>query len=282
MQVSDFEDEPRIEVPSGEGAFVVSLEGFAGPLDLLLALAREQKVDLAHISILALADQYLAFVAKAGRRDLVLAADYLVMAAWLAYLKSKLLLPKEVTGEEPSGEEMAAALAFQLRRLEAMRESGARLMARPRLGLGFYARGAPEPFAPAERTVIDLSLYELLKAYGDSRRRGGGDVLHIEPFEIFTVEDALERLRGIVGHVPDWEVLWRHLPRNVRAGLVWRSAVSSTFTASLELARQGLIRIRQDSAFGPIFMRDASCASRAQDRVEPAPQPATSPETPKP
>jgi segregation and condensation protein A len=257
MQVSDFEDEPRVEVPSGEGAFVVSLEGFEGPIDLLLMLAREQKVDLAQISILALADQYLAFVAEARRRDLELAADYLVMAAWLAYLKSKLLLPKEETGEEPSGEEMAAALAFQLRRLEAMREAGAKLMGRPRLGYGFYGRGAPEPIAPTERTIIDLSLYELLKAYGDSRRRGGHGVLHIEAFEIFTVEDALERLRGVVGHVPDWEVLWRYLPRNVRGGLVWRSAVSSTFTASLELARQGRIRIRQDSIFGPIYMKTA-------------------------
>ncbi|MEK7246339.1 MAG: segregation/condensation protein A, partial [Pseudomonadota bacterium] len=128
------------------------------------------------------------------------------------------------------------------------------------------------PFAPSERTVIELSLYELLKAYGDSRRRVGGKVLHIEPFEIFTVEDALERLRDIVGHVPDWEILWRYLPDNVRAGLMWRSAVSSTFTASLELVRQGLIRIRQDAAFGPIFMRTA----------EPAPQPAAAPETPKP
>ncbi len=261
MQVSDFEDEPRVEVPSGEGAFVVSLEGFEGPIDLLLMLAREQKVDLAHISILALADQYLAFVAEARRRDLELAADYLVMAAWLAYLKSKLLLPKEESGEEPSGEEMAAALAFQLRRLEAMRDAGAKLMARPRLGHGFYARGAPEPIAPSMRTVIDLSLYELLKAYGDSRRRGGHGVLHIEAFEIFTVEDALERLRGIVGHVPDWEVLWRYLPRNARAGLVWRSAVSSTFSASLELARQGAIRIRQDGAFGPIYMKTAEPAS---------------------
>jgi segregation and condensation protein A len=255
MQVSDFEDAPRVEAPSGERAFVVSLEGFEGPLDLLLMLAREQKVDLAQISILALADQYLAFVAEARRRDLELAADYLVMAAWLAYLKSKLLLPKEKDGEEPSGEEMAAALAFQLRRLESMRDAGARLMARPRLGHGFYARGAPEPIAPTERTVIDLSLYELLKAYGDARRRGGDRVLHIEPFEIYTVEDALERLRGIVGHVPDWEVLWRHLPRNVRGALVWRSAISSTFTASLELARQGAIRIRQDAAYGPIYFK---------------------------
>ena len=269
MQVSDFEDEPRIETPSGEGAFVVSLEGFAGPLDLLLALAREQKVDLAQISILALADQYLAFVAEVGKRDLELAADYLVMAAWLAYLKSKLLLPKEESGEEPSGEEMAAALAFQLRRLEAMRDAGNRLMARPRLGHGFYARGAPEPFAPDERTVINISLYELLKAYGDSRRRREGGVLHIEPFEIFTVEDALERLRGVVGHVPDWEVLWRYLPRDVRTGLVWRSAVSSTLTASLELVRQGRIRIRQDSPFGPIFMRTAEPPTEPQTAAAP-------------
>jgi segregation and condensation protein A len=280
MQVSDFEDEPRVEAPSGEGAFVVSLEGFEGPIDLLLMLAREQKVDLAQISILALADQYLAFVAEARRRDLELAADYLVMAAWLAYLKSKLLLPKEESGEEPSGEEMAAALAFQLRRLEAMREAGARMMARPRLGHGFYARGAPEPIAPSLRTVIDLSLYEMLKAYGDARRTGGKGVLHIEAFEIFTVEDALERLRGVVGHVPDWEVLWQYLPRNVRGALVWRSAVSSTFTASLELARQGLIRIRQDSAYGPIFMRTADPAARADAPPPDAPADAST-ETPR-
>ena len=268
MNITDFEDQPRIETPSGEGAFVVSLEGFEGPIDLLLALAREQKVDLAQISILALANQYLAFVVEARRRDLELAADYLVMAAWLAYLKSKLLLPKDETSDEPSGEELAAALAFRLRRLEAMREAGVHLMARPRLGFDFFARGAPEPIAPTERTVIDLSLYDLLKAYGESRRRGGG-VLHIEPFQIYTVEDALERLRGVVGHVPDWEVLWRYLPKGLAAGLLWRSAVTSTFAASLELAKQGRIRIRQDTAFGPIYMRAADAAA----------EPASNPET---
>lgn len=269
MNVTDFEDQPRIEAPSGEGAFVVSLEGFEGPIDLLLALARDQKVDLAHISILALANQYLAFVAEARRRDLELAADYLVMAAWLAYLKSKLLLPKDETADEPSGEELAAALAFRLRRLEAMREAGVRLMARPRLGYDFFARGAPEPIAPTERTVIDLTLYELLKAYGESRRRREGSVLHIEPFEIYTVEDALERLRSVVGHVPDWDVLWRYLPKGLGTGLIWRSAVTSTFAASLELAKQGRIRIRQDAAFGPIYMRAADAAA----------EPASNPET---
>ncbi|MBM3564636.1 MAG: segregation/condensation protein A [Alphaproteobacteria bacterium] len=268
MNITDFEDPSRIEAPSGEGAFVVSLEGFEGPIDLLLALAREQKVDLAHISILALADQYLSFVTEARRRDLELAADYLVMAAWLAYLKSRLLLPRdEVTGE-PSGEELAAQLALRLRRLEAMRGAGARLMARPRLGFDFFGRGAPEPIAPTEKTVIDLTLYELLKSYGDIRRRREGSVLHIEAFQIYTVEDALERLRGIVGHVPDWDVLWRYLPRGLGTGLIWRSAVTSTFAASLELVKQGRIRIRQDAVFGPIYMRAADAAAEPVSNTE--------------
>jgi segregation and condensation protein A len=265
MESSDFEDIPReLSAAPSPAEFVVDLDGFEGPIDVLLALAREQKVDLKQISILQLADQYLAFVAAARQANLELAADYLVMAAWLAYLKSRLLLPDQGGEEEPTGEQMAAALAFQLRRLEAMREVGTRLMARPRLGRQFFARGAPEPFAAIESTVIQVSLYDVLKSYADHRRRkAAAGVLHIEPFEIFTVEDALQRLRRMLGEVPDWAILWRFLPAGLAGDLIFRSAVASTFSASLELAREGRVRLRQDRPFGPIFMRAVAPAPDA-------------------
>lgn len=256
MEKDDFEDDSRpMDAAPSPAEFVVDIDGFEGPIDVLLALAREQKVDLKQISILQLADQFLAFVAAARRANLELAADYLVMAAWLAYLKSRLLLPEQGGEEEPTGEEMAAALAFHLQRLEAMQEAGARLMARPRLGHDFFARGAPEHFAAIESAVIQVSLYELLKAYADQRRRKTSDVLHIEPFEIFTVEDALQRLRTMLGEIPDWASLWRFLPDGLVGSLIVRSALASTFAASLELAREGRVRIRQDGPFGPIFLR---------------------------
>jgi segregation and condensation protein A len=261
MERDDFEDAPRpTDAAPAPAEFVVDIDGFEGPIDVLLALAREQKVDLKQISILQLADQYLAFVAAARRANLELAADYLVMAAWLAYLKSRLLLPEQGGEEEPTGEEMAAALAFHLQRLEAMREAGARLMARPKLGQDFFARGAPERFAAIESTVIQVSLYDLLRAYADQRRRKSSEVLHIEPFEIFTVEDALQRLRGMLGDIPDWASLWRFLPVGLVGNLIVRSAVASTFAASLELAREGRVRIRQDNPFGPIFLRAAAAS----------------------
>ncbi len=265
----EFFDGP--EVPSAESgvAFVVDLAGYEGPIDVLLTLAREQKVDITQISILALADQYLAFVAEARQRDLELAADYLVMAAWLAYLKSRLLLPDLSEEDEPTGAEMAAALQFQLQRLEAMQQSGQGLMARPRLGDGFFRRGAPELPERDEIDVLDCSLYDLLKAYGEiNRRRNAGEPLKIEPFRLHTVDEALKRLARLVGRLPDWESLWQYLPEALGDETLARSAIASTFTASLEMAREGQLQLRQAGPFGPIFLRSPSTAPKAVDGAD--------------
>lgn len=256
----DFQEDPDPTTKKGDALslFMVDVHGFEGPIDLLLTMAREQKVDLVQISIVALADQYLAFVAEARRSNLELAADYLVMAAWLAYLKSRLLLPDLGSEEEPTGEEMAAALQFQLQRLEAMQEVGTALMARKRLGEDFFGRGRPEKFVTITNAVTDLSLQDLLKAYGAirSKRAGGENIMRIERYDLYTVDDALARLRRFLGApVPDWQTLWSFLPENLQGGLVSRSAVASTFAASLELAKQGKVTIRQEEAFGSIYFR---------------------------
>ncbi|MEE8499372.1 MAG: ScpA family protein [Kiloniellales bacterium] len=238
-------------------ALVLDLEGYEGPIDVLLQLARDQKVDLTRISILALADQYLDFVSRARQLRLELAADYLVMAAWLAYLKSRLLLPGPSDDEEPSGAELAAALRYQLQRLEAMREAGARLMARPRLGRDVFARGEPAPLRVVAETTYDISLYELLTAYGRTQSRVQATTLRIDPEELFSVDDALRRLSRLLGAMPGWQVLTSFLPPNLRGGLLWRSALASTLAAILELSRQGQVRIRQDGPFQPIYLRHA-------------------------
>jgi segregation and condensation protein A len=256
-------------LPIGE-SFVVDLDGFEGPIDVLLSLAREHKLDLTRISILALADQYLEFVTKVRRTNLELAADYLVMAAWLAYLKSRLLLPDLGGEDEPTGEEMAAALAFQLQRLEAMQNAGQRLMARSRLRHDFFPCGAPETFRALVNPILEVTLYDLLKAYGDQKRRGPGGPLHIEPFDIYTVEDALKRLHKLLGSTPDWESLWQFLPEGALEGLVARSAIASTFAASLELAREGKVKLRQHDAFGPIYLKSTHRdGAAAGDHLEP-------------
>jgi segregation and condensation protein A len=216
-------------------------------------------VDLLNISILQLADQYLAFIAEARRLRLEIAADYLVMAAWLAYLKSRLLLPEPEEDDEPTGPEMAEALAFQLRRLEAMQQAGTNVMKLPRLGRTVFPRGAPEGVEVTRVPVYELSLYELLKAYGDHQRRGHGEALEIAPTEVYSVDDALERMGLLLGRVPDWQTLMTFLPSGLRGGLVYRSAVASTFAASLELAKAGMVELRQSGTFGPIYLR-----SRAQ------------------
>jgi len=251
-------------------AFVVNLDGFEGPIDVLLMLAREHKLDLTQISILALADQYLAFVTEARRENLELAADYLVMAAWLAYLKSRLLLPDLGEEDEPTGEEMAAALAFQLRRLEVMQESGQQLMGRNRLGRELFGRGAPETFRALLNPILEVTLYGLLKAYGDQSRRVEGGTLHIEAFEIHTVEDALRRLTSLLGSTPDWENLWQFLPESLMEGLIARSAIASTFAASLELAREGKVKLRQSGPFGPIYLK---AAARDDGKISDATEP---------
>ena len=266
-------DEFDFETGNGDagdgGSFIVDLDGFEGPIDMLLTMARDQKVDLVHISILQLADQYLAFVAEARRADLELAADYLVMAAWLAYLKSRLLLPATGGEDEPTGAEMAAALQFQLRRLEAMKDRGARLMARPQAGQAFFHRGAPQRFGTETTTVFDVTLHDLLKAYGDARGRRRIDTLRIEPFALYTVDDALTRIRSLLGGTPDWSNLAAFLPEDFHAGrmsgIVSRSALAATFAASLEMAREGHVQLRQDGVFGDIFVR---AGTRAPDDKE--------------
>ncbi len=241
--------------PPQDGELLVDLEGYEGPIDMLLTLAREQKVDLTRISILALADQYLAFITAARRLRLEIAADYLVMAAWLAYLKSRLLLPDPPASDEPSGADLAAALTHQLQRLEAMQQAGVRLMARPLLGRDVFARGAPEGLPRILRPVYDVTLYDLLRAYGEQRQRKEGAVLHIEPPELFSMDDALQRLERLVGTVPEWRTLMSFLPPGLRGGLLERSAVAATFAATLELVRAGKLQLRQDHTFGPIYLR---------------------------
>jgi len=251
-----FEEDRPAAVPNGED-FRLDLDGYEGPIDVLLQLAREQKVDVTRISILELAEQYLSFVRAARHLRLELAADYLVMAAWLAYLKSRLLLPDDETDEEPSGAEMAAALRFQLQRLEAIQEAGQRLMARAQLGRDFFARGAPEPLKIVSHVRYDATLYDLLQAYALQSARVEATGLHIAPTELYSVDDAIHRLRRLLGHVPTWRVLSSFLPSELEGTLLWRSAIATTFAASLELCREGELKIRQDGAFGPIYLASA-------------------------
>ncbi|HEX7006365.1 MAG TPA: ScpA family protein [Alphaproteobacteria bacterium] len=252
-----WDDPEKIDIvePDPEDRLILNLEGYEGPLDLLLLLARDQKVDLTQISILQLADQYLQFIERVGREQLELAADYLVMAAWLAYMKSRLLLPKSEEDEEPSGAEMAAALAFQLQRLEAIREVGARMMARPQLGREMFARGQPETIDVIRKPVYEVSLYELLKVYSEHLRRGKAEPLTIAPTNLYSVEDALKRLSRLLGNMPDWHILSSFLPPDFVEGIGARSALASTLVASLELAKSGRAVLRQDRPFGPIFVR---------------------------
>jgi len=237
---------------------VLDLDGFEGPIDVLLALARDQKVDLTKISILALADQYLAFIAERRRLRLEVAADYLVMAAWLAYLKSRLLLPEPPEEDSgPSGAELAEALSHRLRLLEAMQRAGAALMARPQLGRDVFARGMPDGLTVIARPVYQLPLFELLKAYAEQHRRRHVSVLTILPSSLHSLDEAMHRLRQFIGHVPEWRDLMGFLPDELRGGVFGRSALASTFAASLELARSQQIELRQDRPFGPIYLRSA-------------------------
>ncbi|MGA8379862.1 MAG: ScpA family protein, partial [Stellaceae bacterium] len=235
---------------------VLDLDGYEGPIGLLLSLAREQKVDLAKISILALADQYLAFIERQRQLRLEIAADYLVMAAWLAYLKSRLLLPQQpIDDDEPDAAEFAAILGHRLKLLEAMQIAGGRLMARPRLGDEVFLRGAPEGLAAVAVPVWRLDLYELLRAYGEGRRRTTTAVLAIEPSVLHSMDEALKRLAPFLGRVPDWRELTRFLPAGVDVEQIRRSALAATFAAALELVREGRVELRQDRAFGPIYLR---------------------------
>jgi segregation and condensation protein A len=242
--------------PGEEPVLLLDLDGYEGPIDLLLTLAREQKVDLAKLSILALADQYLAFIAAQRRLRLEIAADYLVMAAWLAYLKSRLLLPEPPTEDDgPSGAELEAALRHRLSLLAAMQRAGAALMARPQLGRDLFLRGMPEGLPQIDRPVYALSLYELLTAYGEGHRRSHARVLTIDPPALHSLGDALRHLAQFVGHVPEWRELAAFLPSELRGAVFRRSALAATFAATLELTRAGRVELRQDHPFGPIYLR---------------------------
>ena len=252
----NFEDENVVD-GQFSSTFVVDIDGFEGPIDVLLTLARDQKVDISQISIVQLADQYLEFVSQTRRQNIEIAADYLVMAAWLAYLKSRLLLPDLDAEGEPSGEEMAKALSFQLKRLEAVQEAGARLMARNQLGKVFFGRGVPEKFKLSHSSIFEVSLYDLLKAYSSVSNRKGNETLNFKDWDLFNVDDALVRLNQVIGKIPDWKTLVDFLPDNLKSGIIYRSAVASTFVASLEMVREGKLKIRQDDFFGPIYLRSS-------------------------
>ncbi|MFY0690914.1 MAG: segregation/condensation protein A [Paracoccaceae bacterium] len=237
-------------------ALIIDVDGFEGPLDLLLTLSRTQKVDLRKVSILTLAEQYLAFVEKAKALRLELAADYLVMAAWLAFLKSRLLLPPDPAEEGPSGEDLAAHLAFQLERLAAMRDAAARLMARDQLGRDFFVRGVPEDVTRTRRITYTATLLDLMQAYSRIRTRDDFRPFVMDREKVFTMEQALERMRGLIGYAGDWADLNSYLPEGWETDPVMRrSATAATFAASLELAKAGAVELRQGEMFAPIQIR---------------------------
>jgi segregation and condensation protein A len=233
----------------------LDLDGWEGPLDLLLTLARAQKVDLAKISILALVEQYLTFIADAKKLKLEIAADYLVMAAWLAYLKSCLLLPKDPE-VDPSPEELALRLQLRLQRLNAMREAGARLLARDRLGRDVFLRAAPEGLRVVRKAAWQVDLYDLISTYGLVRARSEPAVHIVSRRPVMTLEEALLRVERLLGTSIDWARLESFLPETADASFR-RSALASSFVATLELARQGRIEMDQEEAFAPLYIRAA-------------------------
>ena len=245
------DDQPAAGGPS----LVVDVDGFEGPLDLLLTLARDQKVDLTRISILALAEQYLDFVERVRERRLELAADYLVMAAWLAFLKSRLLLPTTDEEDEPSGEELAAELAFRLRRLEAMRDVAARLANRDRLGRDVFARGDPEPIQIKHHNTYNATLYDLLSAYAEQRQRHAVSTVHVRAREVWSLQDAREALTRLVPRVAEWAPLDAILEPFFVSSTMRRSVRASALGASLEMVREGTIELRQAAPFEALYLR---------------------------
>ncbi|MCC6305413.1 MAG: segregation/condensation protein A [Rhodobacteraceae bacterium] len=242
--------------PAGGPALIVDVAGYEGPLDLLLALAQRQKVDLRAISVLALAEQYLAFIAEARALRIELAADYLVMAAWLAYLKSRLLLPAAAAEEEPSAAALAAHLAFQLERLEAMRVAAAELFARPRLGIDRFACGRPEALVEARALRVTVGLLDLLRAYARLRTRDAFRPLVLDREPVLTPEEALERLAARLGQVRDWRDLALLLPEGwLDTPARRRSATAATFVAALELVRRGRAELVQEAPFATLRLR---------------------------
>ena len=237
---------------SGE-QLTLDLDGWEGPLDLLLSLARSQKVDLKAISILALVEQYLAYVERMRTLQLELAADYLVMAAWLAYLKSALLLPRDPE-VEPDPEELALRLQLRLERLSAMREAGARLMTRDRLGRDVFDRRAPEGLRTVRTARWSAEIYDLIAAYGRISARTRPVMHVVQDRQVMTLEAAIARVSALVGSMIDWTAIERFLPEGA-AGAFRRSALASSFLAALELAKQGKVELQQKAPFAPLYLR---------------------------
>lgn len=255
------------ERASDDPALIVDVEGFEGPLDLLLRLAREQKVDLAKISILALADQYLAFIEEARRLRLELAADYLVMAAWLAYLKSRLLLPEPPGGTGESAADLANALALRLKRLEAIRIASKCLTDRPQLGRDVFERGAPEPINEIKRPQWSATLYDLLTAYANERQKHALARVRLTTRKVWSLAEARTALERLIQMSTDWTAIDQYLIAYVVEPSMRASVFASSLAATLELAREGHLEIHQDTAFAPVYVRR---------RSEPSPDGATS------
>lgn len=269
-----FETEFAAERGSDEPALVVDVEGFEGPLDLLLMLARQQKVDLAKISILALADQYLAFIEAARRLRLELAADYLVMAAWLAYLKSRLLLPDTTTVEGMTAEELANALALRLKRLELIRDAAQKLFERPQLGRDVFARGEPEPIAHIRHPQWTATLYDLLTAYANQRQRSALSHVRLAKRAVWSLAEARTALERLVGVASDWTRVDEYLIAYIVAPEQRATVLASSFASALEMVREGVAEIHQQEAFAPLFMRKRDAPQNGNGAVaqaEPAP-----------
>jgi segregation and condensation protein A len=254
-EILSFETGRPAERADDEPALVVDVEGYEGPLDLLLALARQQKVDLSKISILALADQYLVFIEAARKIRLELAADYLVMAAWLAYLKSRLLLPEPATADGPSAEEMAPALANRLRRLEAIREASNRLMTRPQLQREIFPRGQPEAIAEIKRPKFTATLFDLLSAYAVQRQSRVLTSVHLARRTVWSLSEARASLERLVGIAEDWSRLDEYLLSYVADPSQKATVFASSFAAALELVREGTMDLNQKEAFAPLYFR---------------------------
>lgn len=251
-----------------EPALVVDIDGFEGPLDLLLHLARTQKVDLARISVLALAEQYLVFVDSARRLRLELAADYLVMAAWLAFLKSRLLIPQKNDDDEPTGEELAAQLAFRLKRLEAMRDAATRLVNRNRIGREVFVRGDPEPVIIERKSEFEATYYDLLSAYAGLRQRQSVTQVTILRRRVWSLGDARVILQRMMGELQEWTSLDHFLVRYLSDPEERATAIASSFAASLEMVREGRLEMRQDLPFAPLYLRGGQQVADTGDTEE--------------
>jgi segregation and condensation protein A len=256
------------ERASDEPALVIDVEGFEGPLDLLLTLARQQKVDLAKISILALADQYLAFIEEARKLRLELAADYLVMAAWLAYLKSRLLLPEQHEPDGISAEDMATALAQRLRRLEAIRQVAEQLLGRPQLGREVFARGLPEPIADIKKPEWSATLYDLLSAYAVQRQKQARAYVRLPKRTVWSLAEAREAVERLIGVATEWCALDEYLIAYMVEPEHAATVRASSFAATLELVREGRVEVNQQKAFAPIYLRKRAESSVSRGTAE--------------